>query len=87
MSSEACTHLDQIKDDIVPSANGCEECLKMGSTWVHLQALPDVRTCRVAAIRRRIVTPPNIFTPPDIRSFDPFSRVKIGRGVTSTKFF
>jgi hypothetical protein len=40
----------------------------------------------VAVTRRRIATPPNIFMPPRIRSFDPFSRVKIGRGVTSTKF-
>jgi len=37
MSTEACAHLDQINDDIVPSANGCEECLKMGSAWVHLR--------------------------------------------------
>jgi uncharacterized UBP type Zn finger protein len=37
VSTEACAHLDQINDDIVPSADGCEECLKMGSTWVHLR--------------------------------------------------
>lgn len=35
-----CTHLDQIQD-VVPSAEGCEECLKMGSDWVHL------RICRI----------------------------------------
>jgi uncharacterized UBP type Zn finger protein len=35
-----CTHLDQIKD-VKPSAQGCEECLKTGSWWVHL------RICRV----------------------------------------
>jgi hypothetical protein len=35
-----CTHLDQIKD-VKPSANGCEECLKTGSWWVHL------RICRI----------------------------------------
>ena len=32
----ACTHLDQIKD-VTPSAEGCEECLTMGDTWVHLR--------------------------------------------------
>ncbi len=32
----ACTHLDQIKE-VTPSAHGCEECLKMGETWVHLR--------------------------------------------------
>lgn len=29
--STNCVHLDQIKD-VTPSANGCEECLKMGDT-------------------------------------------------------
>jgi uncharacterized UBP type Zn finger protein len=37
MNTEACTHLDQINPDAVPSSNGCEECLKIGSTWVHLR--------------------------------------------------
>jgi hypothetical protein len=23
--------------DVTPSANGCEECLKAGDTWVHLR--------------------------------------------------
>ena len=31
-----CTHLDQI-EDVEPSADGCEECLQMGDTWVHLR--------------------------------------------------
>lgn len=31
-----CTHLDQI-NDVEPSAQGCEECLEMGDTWVHLR--------------------------------------------------
>lgn len=31
-----CTHLNQIKA-VKPSANGCEDCLKMGSSWVHLR--------------------------------------------------
>ena len=35
-----CTHLDQIKE-VKPSADGCEECLKTGSWWVHL------RICRI----------------------------------------
>ena len=33
---QACTHLDQI-GDVEPSAEGCEECLQMGDTWVHLR--------------------------------------------------
>jgi uncharacterized UBP type Zn finger protein len=38
--SVPCTHLDQIRP-VTPSANGCEECLKTGDSWVHL------RICRI----------------------------------------
>ncbi len=31
-----CSHLDQIRE-VTPSANGCEECLQTGDTWVHLR--------------------------------------------------
>jgi uncharacterized UBP type Zn finger protein len=34
--AKRCTHLDQIQD-VTPSANGCEDCLKIGDTWVHLR--------------------------------------------------
>lgn len=32
-----CTHLDTIDADAVPSAEGCEDCLKSGGRWVHLR--------------------------------------------------
>ena len=32
---QTCTHLDQVRD-VEPSAQGCEEYLQMGDTWVHL---------------------------------------------------
>ncbi len=32
----SCTHLDQIHD-VTPSAKGCEDCLRIGGTWVHLR--------------------------------------------------
>jgi uncharacterized UBP type Zn finger protein len=35
-STPRCTHLDEIRD-VTPSAQGCEECLQMGDTWVHLR--------------------------------------------------
>lgn len=31
-----CQHLDQIHE-VMPSAQGCEDCLKTGSWWVHLR--------------------------------------------------
>ena len=34
--SEECTHLEQIKD-VKPSADGCEDCLRIGDTWVQLR--------------------------------------------------
>ena len=34
--AKQCTHLDQIRE-VTPSANGCEDCLKTGDTWVHLR--------------------------------------------------
>jgi len=33
---EACSHLDQIQN-LSPNTDGCEECLKMGDSWVHLR--------------------------------------------------
>ena len=33
---QVCTHLDKIKNP-KPNTKGCEECLKMGDTWVHLR--------------------------------------------------
>lgn len=32
-----CTHLEQVRDVAPGTPNGCEECLKMGSDWVHLR--------------------------------------------------
>jgi len=39
--SDTCTHLDQIDRDAQPSSQECDQCLAIGSTWVHL------RMCRV----------------------------------------
>ena len=34
--SHACTHLDQIHA-VEPRSRGCEQCLALGDTWVHLR--------------------------------------------------
>src|SRR5690242_13343194 len=34
--AKQCSHLNQIRE-VTPSANGCEDCLKIGDTWVHLR--------------------------------------------------
>ena len=38
MSAAVCSHLDTIEFTAIPdSVVGCEECLKIGSRWVHLR--------------------------------------------------
>jgi len=34
--STGCTHLDQIHD-VTPSSAGCQQCIELGDTWVHLR--------------------------------------------------
>lgn len=36
LRDEDCSHLDQIQE-VSPSAQGCEDCLRIGDTWVHLR--------------------------------------------------
>ncbi len=36
-----CEHMDEVRD-VTPSANGCEDCLRIGGTWLHLRLC---RTC------------------------------------------
>lgn len=31
-----CTHVSEIRP-VLPSADGCEDCLKTGGRWVHLR--------------------------------------------------
>ena len=35
-AAKDCTHRDQIRD-VTPNSDGCEECLAMGDTWIHLR--------------------------------------------------
>jgi hypothetical protein len=37
---QQCTHLDTVRA-VVPSGDGCQECLATGDSWVHL------RLCRI----------------------------------------
>jgi uncharacterized UBP type Zn finger protein len=34
--NRSCGHLDQV-DDVTPSSDGCEDCLRIGGQWVHLR--------------------------------------------------
>ena len=33
---QPCSHMSQI-NDVEPSAEGCEDCLRTGNTWMHLR--------------------------------------------------
>jgi uncharacterized UBP type Zn finger protein len=35
--SVECTHLDTVRNVAPHTPQGCEECLAMGATWVHLR--------------------------------------------------
>jgi hypothetical protein len=37
MSDSGCRHLQLVQEDVKPSADGCEDCLKIGDSWVHLR--------------------------------------------------
>jgi len=37
MSNSGCKHLKLVQEDVTPSADGCEDCLKIGDIWVHLR--------------------------------------------------
>jgi len=38
MNASSCSHLDTIEFTEIPDpVPGCEECLKIGSRWVHLR--------------------------------------------------
>src|SRR5215471_19969158 len=81
---KTCKHIDQIRH-VTPSADGCEDCLKIGDPWVHLRlclTCGHVGCCDSS----KTSTPPSIITRPRIRSSDRLSREKPGNGVTRTNF-
>ncbi len=34
--ADTCTHLDTVTE-VTPTSDGCEDCLRIGSQWVHLR--------------------------------------------------
>ena len=48
-----CTHIDAITDIKLAKQRVCEECVKIGSTWVHL------RTCQECGSTRCCDSSPN----------------------------
>jgi uncharacterized UBP type Zn finger protein len=36
LNTKGCVHISTIQD-VAPTADGCEDCLKIGDEWVHLR--------------------------------------------------
>ena len=49
----ACAHIDQIKSVVHARQRACEECVKIGSNWVHL------RTCQTCGVTLCCDSSPN----------------------------
>ena len=44
MAEETCSHLNAITEVKHPTRRECEECVKIGASWVHL------RTCQTCGV-------------------------------------
>ena len=53
MTPEACVHINAITEVKLAKKRVCEECIKIGSTWVHL------RTCQECGGTRCCDSSPN----------------------------
>lgn len=53
MAEGACSHIEAITELKHPKRRECEECVKIGATWVHL------RTCQTCGTTRCCDDSPN----------------------------
>jgi uncharacterized UBP type Zn finger protein len=70
---EQCEHIDQIREDVTPTAQGCEECLRMGAAWVHLRECLTCGHvgCCDASPNRHATQHFHAIGHPIVRSFEP----------------
>ena len=79
-----CPRLDQIRD-VTPLTSGCQECLELGDTWVHLRmCMTDgqVRCCDSSKNKTPAGT--RMMMRRNIGSCNRWSRVRTGSGATPT---
>ena len=73
MAAEKCSHLDSIRD-VAPSSDGCEDCLRIGASWLHLRlcmACGHVGCCAESPNRHATAHWQVNADHPLIRSFEP----------------
>jgi Zn-finger in ubiquitin-hydrolases and other protein len=56
MNGETCQHIDAVAELKLPKKLVCEECVKIGSPWVHL------RTCQTCGVTLCCDSSPNRHT-------------------------
>lgn len=54
MAEEVCAHIDAISELKTAAKLECDECVKIGSRWVHL------RTCQTCGVTRCCDSSPNL---------------------------
>jgi hypothetical protein len=72
--TDGCTHLDVVEDSVTPSADGCEDCLRIGGRWVHLRlcmTCGHVGCCDSSPNRHATAHWNERHEHPVIRSFEP----------------
>ena len=69
---DACEHFSEIHE-VTPSADGCEDCLKIGGTWLHLRLCMSCGHvgCCDNSPNRHATKHYNSIKHPIIRSFEP----------------
>jgi len=71
--ADTCSHLDTVQD-VEPSSEGCEDCLRMGGHWVHLRlcmSCGHVGCCDNSPNRHATAHAAEHPDHPLIRSFEP----------------
>ena len=70
--ADTCTHLDQA-EEVTPSSDGCEDCLRTGGWWVHLRLCLSCGHvgCCDSSPSRHATAHAQETTHPIVRSFEP----------------
>jgi len=71
--ADTCSHLATV-EEVTPSSEGCEDCLRTGGVWVHLRlcmTCGHVGCCDQSPNRHATAHYHDVPTHPIIRSFEP----------------
>lgn len=68
-----CRHLDQVRDVDPRTPEGCEECLAIGSSWVHLRLCLECGHvgCCDSSLNKHATKHYHQTRHPIVRSFEP----------------